>query len=139
MSELLLTGLARGRDSVSWDEIAALPGATHHFDLIAGDAIGDRVPVSGILDLANPSGDAAFCTVIAANDAYAASIPVADLRSGGWLEFRLNGSPLPADRGGPLRLTVARGKTMCWNVKDVAELRFTAAQEPDSVPTRPTH
>jgi len=139
MSELRLTGLTRGRDSVSWDEIAALPGAFRHIDLIVGDAVGDRVPVAAIVDLADPSSDAAFCTVVADNDAYTASIPITDLRNGGWLAFRLNGGPLPTDKGGPLRLTVVQGKTMCWNVKDVAELRFTAAREPDSVPARPTH
>ena len=67
------------------------------------------------------------------------SIPIDDLRTGGGLAFALDGEPLPDERGGPLRLTVAQGGTLCWNVKDVGELRFTAHREPDSVPAKPTH
>jgi hypothetical protein len=139
MSELRLTGRKRGSDSLSWDEIAAIPGAVADLSNIAKGAVGEAIPVAAVVDLAAPARDAAFCTVVAADDSYTASIPIADLRDGGWLVFRLDGRPLPTDKGGPLRLTVARGKTLCWNVKDVAELRFTAAKEPDSVPARPTH
>jgi hypothetical protein len=38
-----------------------------------------------------------------------------------------------------LRLTVVAGTTLCWNVKDVAELRFAPEQEPDDVPENPPH
>ncbi len=44
--------------------------------------------------------------------------------------------PKPA---GPYRLIVASGVTLCWNVKQVAELKLTAGAEPDDVPAEPTH
>ena len=52
---------------------------------------------------------------------------------------RLGDGPLPAERGGPFRLTVAAGATLCWNVKDVGELHFSTERLPDSVPERPSH
>jgi DMSO/TMAO reductase YedYZ molybdopterin-dependent catalytic subunit len=76
---------------------------------------------------------ATHCSVISTDGSYTASIPIADLRSGGMLRF------VPPDDGGPIRLQVLDGSTLCWNVKDVGELRFTAGSEPDSIPPDPTH
>ena len=137
MSELRLTGLKRGSGSLSWDEIAAMPAT--EMTSIADNAIGDAVPAALLIELAEPEQDAAYCSVVSVDGAYSASIPIADLVEGGWLAFRLDGAPLPAGNGGPLRLTVALGRTLCWNVKDVGELRFTPTKEPDSVPARPEH
>ena len=139
MSELLLTGLKRGRDSVSWEELSALPGIVGDTGSVGNDAAGEAVPITAIVDLAEPRDDAAYCSVVSADGSYTASIPLADLRDGGWLAFRLSNAPLPAEMGGPMRLTVTRGRTLCWNVKDVGELRFTASKEPDSVPARSKH
>ena len=65
---------------------------------------------------------------------YRASIPLAELQRGGWL---LLGQP--RDAGGPVRLVVEEGRTLCWNVKHVVGLRFTEGPEPDSVPENPPH
>ena len=106
---------------------------------IADNAVGEAVPAALLVELAEPEPDAAYCSVVSVDGAYSASIPIADLVAGGWLAFRLDGEALPEEHGGPFRLTVAEGKTLCWNVKDVGELRFTATKEPDNVPARPTH
>ena len=66
-------------------------------------------------------------------------LPLDDLREDGWLAFSEAGGPLPGNRGGPFRLTVAEGSTLCWNVKRVATLRVTAGPEPDDVPENPPH
>ena len=136
---LRISGLAAGAGDIEWDEIAALPGGVTQAATVAPGAAGSAVPMAPIITLAAPAATATHCTVASRDGGYTASIPIATLRRGGWLAFALDGSPLPADLGGPLRLTVAEGATLCWNVKDVGELRFTTAKEPDSVPENPPH
>lgn len=120
MTALRITGLGRGSlDSAELGELAE--GGT-------------TVPVASILDRFPVDPAATYCSVISTDASYSASIPIDDLRDGGWLAYSL-----PPDLGGPLRLTVTEGSTLCWNVKDVGELRFTADREPDSVPAKPTH
>lgn len=139
MSGLRLTGLKRGKDVVSWEELRTIPGGIPDAHSIADTAVGEAVPVAAIVDLADPDGDASHCSVVSSDGLYSASIPLIDLIDGGWLAFRLGNKPLPRASGGPIRLTVTRGRTLCWNVKDVGELRFTADKEPDSLPERPKH
>lgn len=139
MSILTLSGATRGRKAVGWAEIASLPGAIEDVRTVAGDAVGAAVPAVALVDLARPDDDVRFCTVISTDGSYRACIPLDELIEGGWVAYRLGDSPLPADAGGPLRLTVVRGNTLCWNVKDVGRLRFTSAPEPDDVPARPEH
>ncbi len=139
MSELRLTGLRRGKPSISWKELATLPGRVPDLAAIVSDTVGEAVPVAAVIDEAEPHDDARYCSVVSTDGSYTASIPLTDLSDGGWLAFRLSNAPLPNEKGGPMRLTVALGGTLCWNVKDVGELRFTATKEPDSVPARPDH
>ena len=139
MSGVVFSGRASGRHRLSWDDIAALPGTLEQIPLAAAGAVGAAVPAAALVEIAQPDDDAAFCTVISTDGDYRASIPLSDLLEGGWVAFQADGRPLPASKGGPLRLIVAKGRTLCWNVKDVGELRFTAAKQPDSVPPRPKH
>ncbi len=92
---------------------------------VFGDRSGPALPVEAVLDT-----DLDWVTVESSDD-YRASIPTIDLVTGGLL--LLDGS------GGPVRLLVADGSTLCWNVKHVAALRATDAKEADSVPENPPH
>lgn len=138
MSDLSISGATLGVPSLSSAAMARLPGVSAVGNL-AENAVGDAVPLSEVVRLARPAPSATHCTVTSNDGTYSASIPIDELVEGGWLAFRLDGDELPHENGGPLRLTVARGRTLCWNVKDVGELRFTAGPELDSVPARPTH
>ena len=80
--------------------------------------------VASLLDAAQPLPGADHGTVIARDDGYRASIPLADLRRG-----------LLADG----RLTIPEGRTLCWNVKDVVRIEVTRGKQPDSVPENPPH
>jgi hypothetical protein len=135
--DLRITGLGIG--SFSWERLFALPGRVEDASTVATDAVGAAVPVASILAEATIDPAATHGTVVSHDGAYAASIPLETLRRGGWLAVALDGEPLPADRGGPLRLTVADGDTLCWNVKGVGEIRLTAGPERDSVPDDPPH
>ena len=136
---LRIPGLVARTDDIEWDEIAALPDVATEASAVATGAVGTAAAMASLIALATPTTFATHCTVVSRDGGYTASIPLATLRAGGWLAFALDGSPLPAALGGPLRLTVADGATLCWNVKDVGELRFTAAHEADSVPENPPH
>ncbi len=77
-------------------------------------------------------------SVVGGDDHYSASIPLVKAKAGGMLYLGVDES-LPRSVGGPFRLVVQDGRTRCWNVKNVRELRFTTGAEPDSVPTQPAH
>lgn len=87
---------------------------------------GRALPVAAVFGTELP-----FATVASTDGEYTASIPTADLVSGGLL--------LLDDAGGPLRLVVAQGSTLCWNVKHVGSITATATRQPDSVPENPPH
>ncbi len=137
MSALRATGLGRGR--LEWSEIDSIAGgAGDGSDPAATDASA-TVAVASILEHLVIDPAATHCSVVSRDGSYSASIPLDELRDGGWLSYGLDGNELTSDLGGPLRLTVRQGTTLCWNVKDVGELRFTAGKEPDSIPEKPTH
>jgi DMSO/TMAO reductase YedYZ molybdopterin-dependent catalytic subunit len=80
------------------------------------------------------SPDVDHVTVESGDGHYRASIPLHEMRRGGRLLLGLS-----KDRGGPVRLIVEDGRTLCWNVKRVVALRFTQGSEADSVPENPEH
>ena len=136
---LAISGDAANTSSVDWSELGSLPGVVADVTAVAPGAVGRAVPISVLLDRVRPGQQATHVTVISSDGSYRASIPLDEVATGGWLAFALDDAPLPAERGGPLRLTVAEGTTLCWNVKDVAEMRFTVGSEPDDVPEKPPH
>ena len=91
--------------------------------------VGAPTSVAAVLGQLRIDESATHCTVVSRDGSYSASIPLEELSDNGKLSME----------GAGLRLTVVDGTTMCWNVKDVGELRFTAGKEPDSVPARPRH
>ncbi len=123
-------------------ETADLEDAAGRIDdvaVVAPGFSGSAAPMAVILDRASPWDGATHCTVMSDDGHYRASIPLPDLRSNGWLLYGSADEPLSRDAGGPFRLIVPDGKTLCWNVKGVAELHFTSGPEPDSVPENPPH
>ena len=112
------------REALSLASLVALPDVIDAGTRLA-DRSGPALPVGAVFET-----DLDWVTV-ESGDHYRASIPTADLLSGGLL--------LLAGPGGPVRLVVADGTTLCWNVKHVASLRATSAKETDSVPENPPH
>ena len=137
MPELRITGLASG--IVEWRELGDIADEAEAAGGHSDGVVGAAVPVASVVERFPIDPSATHCSVVSRDSSYSASIPVDELLGGGWLAYALDGKPLPAEKGGPFRLTVMQGTTLCWNVKDVGELRFTAGEEPDSVPERPTH
>ena len=101
---------------------------------------GSRVlPVGDVLRVAQASDSAGHVTFVGGDGDYTASIPIADASDKGLLLVGHDEAGLAPDRGGPIRLIVRDGDTLCWNVKDVTAIRVTAAKEDDSVPNNPPH
>jgi DMSO/TMAO reductase YedYZ molybdopterin-dependent catalytic subunit len=99
---------------------------------------GRAIAASDLLSASGLPPTADYCSVGSDDGLYRASIPLADLERG-WLIYRDGDGPLSRSRGGPFRLVVEVGRTLCWNVKGVAEMRVTMGPEPDSVPENPPH
>jgi len=97
------------------------------------------VAISAILGAIDRLGPATHCTAISENGAYRACIPLENVHTGGRLAVRRDGKPIPPTDGGPYRLTVEQGATLCWNVKAVEEFRLSDGPLPDDVPADPTH
>lgn len=121
---LEITGLA-ARPGL-WDEEALRALAR------PAPARGTAVGVGAVLDACRPEPGASHVTAVTSAGDYSASIPLAEASRG---ELLMVGE---AD-GGPLRLNIPQGRTLCWNVKDVGTLRLTDGPEPDSVPENPPH
>ena len=126
---LEVTGAVRVALAFEVGEIAALDGRVHR---VFGATSGDAVAMAALLDLVEPAPGADHVTVSSGDGHYRASIPLEQLRGAGWLFVGV-------ERGGPLRLVVEEGRTLCWNVKDVVGLHLTQGPEPDSVPENPPH
>lgn len=136
-SSLLFDGLVETPTEVPWDELDRFD--TQDAADVAVGFLGDAVALADLVDRAAPLDAATHCTVASDDGHYRVSIPIGELRNKGWMVFRFEGEPLPRDRGGPLRLIVPEGRTLCWNVKAVVGMRFTDGPEPDSVPANPPH
>lgn len=119
--------------SVDIADVAGAAGARDASAVFPGRR-GIAVPVASIM-----STDLPWVTVASADGAYRASIPSATLLEGGRLIVGTSDAPLSEDEGGPIRLLVADGETLCWNVKDVDSLVATETRQPDSVPDDPPH
>ena len=113
-----ITGLAAERVVTGAELSALLAGSPH-----------GEVAVASLLDLTTVDPGARRVHVTSDDGSYSASIPIDEIRNSGVITAGAEGN----------RLRVHDGRTLCWNVKDVAELRLTATKEPDSVPERPTH
>lgn len=96
------------------------------------------VSLGELLGQAEPAANASHVSAVSDDGLYSASIPLVEALSKGQLVVGA-GETLARSAGGPFRLTVPGGSTLCWNVKSVGELRVTAGAEPDSVPENPTH
>ncbi len=132
-------GLVGAPRVFGWEDVDRISGQIPDVGEVAEGFEGAAVPVAGMLDAAVPRAGARFVTVESDDGLYRACLPLDELRGKGWLVHKLEGAPLTRERGGPFRLVVPQGRTLCWNVKGVAALRVTAEQEPDSVPANPRH
>jgi hypothetical protein len=129
-ASLKVTGLVERPGEWGFKDLAELGGQVR-------EAGGRGVSAGSLLEASGARG--CFVSVESEDGAYRASIPIEELSAKGVVVYGLGRSDLPRDRGGPFRMLVPGGRTLCWNVKGVGEMRVTAEPEPDSVPANPSH
>ncbi len=102
---------------------------------------GDAVKLAGILELARPAHDAKWLGLHAAADDFHASIPLDAVAYKALVIYRLDGEPLPAKVGGPVRFFIPDFAAChtheideCANVKFVDRIELTVEKGFDNRP-----
>lgn len=92
-----------------------------------------------VVDILGDRADATHVSFETHAGDYRASIPLDVVESQAIIIHSSEAGPLDIAAGGPYRLLVPEGRTLCWHVKGLARLRMTVGPEPDSVPEKPPH
>ncbi len=128
---------------LSFEDFAALPAESQIEDVGRIDAKrkGDAVKLAALLARVQPKPAAKYLTLHASTDDFHASIPLETVRDRAIVIYRLEGQPLPASAGGPLRFYIpdfAACHTSeidkCANVKFVDRMELTAHPGQDNRP-----
>ena len=103
---------------------------------------GVAVTLEGVLLKAGIKSTAKYLTLHATADDFHASVPLEVVRGQGLLIYELEGSPLPAKAGGPVRFWVRDAASCrndevdeCANVKFVDRLELSSERGYDNRPT----
>jgi DMSO/TMAO reductase YedYZ molybdopterin-dependent catalytic subunit len=102
---------------------------------------GDAVRLAGILKLVQPRGSARYLGLHSSSDNFHASIPLEAVAERALVIYRLDGQPLPAKAGGPVRFFIPDFAAChteeideCANVKFVDRIELTAEKGFDNRP-----
>ena len=102
---------------------------------------GDAVTLAGLLELAGAKSSAEYLGLHSTADDFHASIPLAPVRAQSFFIYRLNGQPLTAAVGGPIRFFIPDHAEChtdevdeCANVKFVEHVELTAEKGYDNRP-----
>jgi DMSO/TMAO reductase YedYZ molybdopterin-dependent catalytic subunit len=129
--------------SLAFADLAAIPQAFQVLDVSRIDAKrqGDAVTFEGLLARVRPKPSARYLTLHSSTDDFHASIPLEAVRGRAIVIYRLDGQPLPASAGGPVRFFIpdfAACHTSevdeCANVKFVDRIELTADRGFDNRP-----
>jgi DMSO/TMAO reductase YedYZ molybdopterin-dependent catalytic subunit len=140
---LKITGEVAQPRTLTYDNLASI-GTEHQVPdvsrLIPGRQ-GDAVKLAGIMELIKPTEKAKYLGLHASADDFHASIPLAAVLDRALVIYRLNGQPLPAKAGGPVRFFIPDFAAChtdeideCANVKFVDSLELTADRGFDNRP-----
>lgn len=140
---LQVTGEVESPLHLSFDDLAALPADQQVSDvsrLVPGRK-GDAVRFSALLKLAKQKPAARYLGLHSSTDNFHASIPLAAVADRALVIYRLDGQPLPAKSGGPVRFFIPDFAAChtdeideCANVKFVDRMELTAAKGFDNRP-----
>ena len=106
--------------TLDFENFATLPDQIADISTLVPDRQGQGVWIREVLDH-TPNADAIF---YADADRFSATVDLALVREQGLLIYGLEGQPLPASYGGPLRLIIPGHDDRCANVKGVARVEI---------------
>lgn len=140
---LTVAGMLTAPRPLSFADLAAIDSCHQIADVsrIAPGKKGDAVTLEGILELVQPKPEAKYLGLHAAADDFHASIPLDVVRDKAILIYRLEGQPLDAKSGGPVRFFIPDHHAChtheideCANVKFVDTIELTAEKGFDNRP-----
>ena len=140
---LSLSGLVAAPRQFTFDDLAALPARFQIADVsrIAPGKKGDAVTLTGILEVVQPQAGAQYLNLHATADNFHASIPLSAVKDKAILIYRLEGQPLSAKAGGPVRFFIPDHHAChtheideCANVKFVDAIELAAEKGFDNRP-----
>ncbi|MEX2026742.1 MAG: molybdopterin-dependent oxidoreductase [Pirellulaceae bacterium] len=140
---LSVTGLVAAPRQLSFADLVAIDGRHQIADVsrIAPGKRGDAVTLAGIVELVQPMPAAKYLGLHATADNFHASIPLSAVMEKALLIYRLDGQPLPAKAGGPVRFFIPDHHACqtheideCANVKFVDAIELTADKGIDNRP-----
>ena len=122
-------------------DLEALPGQVADVGTLVAGREGRAVRLAAVLDAAGPLPQATHLTVESGDGRFSANVPL-DALADALLVYRLADGPLPAEKGGPIRLLIPDAARCgraeidaCANVKHVAVLRLETGRGRDTRPT----
>jgi DMSO/TMAO reductase YedYZ molybdopterin-dependent catalytic subunit len=140
---LTISGEVAAPRTITFSELAAIDNAHQVADVsrIIPGRMGDAVRFAGLLGLVRPKSTAKYLGLHSSKDDFHASIPLAAVAERALVLYRLDGQPLPASAGGPVRFFIpdfAACHTAeideCANVKFVDRIELTAERGLDNRP-----
>jgi len=140
---LTIAGEVAQPQTLSFDDLAAIASEYQIPDVsrIVPGRKGDAVTLAGILDAVRPKGSAHYLGLHSSTDDFHASIPLDAVRDRALVIYRLEGQPLPAKAGGPVRFFIPDFAAChtdeideCANVKFVDRIELTAKKGFDNRP-----
>lgn len=145
MSDVLLkiVGEVESPRELTFAELAAVDPGQQIVDVsqIAAGRKGDAVRLAGLLALARPKSGAKYLNLHATADNFHASIPLSAVTEKAIVIYRLEGQPLSAKAGGPVRFFIPDHKAChtdeideCANVKFVDTIELAATRGFDNRP-----
>ena len=140
---LTISGDVSESRSLTFADLAAIDSTYQVADvsrLVPGRK-GDAVRLAGILKLVQPRETAQYLGLHSASDDFHASIPLAAVVDRALVIYRLDGQPLPAKAGGPVRFFIPDFAAChteeideCANVKFVDRIELTTEKGLDNRP-----
>jgi DMSO/TMAO reductase YedYZ molybdopterin-dependent catalytic subunit len=143
MSLLIIDGEVENRAALSFADLAAIeePHQVNDVSRIDPKRKGDAVTLEGLLARVRPKASARYLTLHSSTDDFHASIPLDAVRKRAIVIYRLDGQPLPATSGGPVRFFIPDFAAChtgevdeCANVKFVDRIELTSARGQDNRP-----
>ncbi len=122
----------------------SLPNQIENVSKVLPGKEGAAVSLQSILDHVGATGAARYITLECTDGKFSASVPLNSVRDAIIL-YRLEGRPLPANKGGPYRFLIpqasechVRDVDACANVKYLGRITFDAVRGKDTRPTNET-
>ena len=126
-------------------DFAALPEQVSDVSALVPGRSGGAVRLRSVLSVAGVGADATHLTVEASDDSFSACVPLDAIIDTALLTYREGDEPLPASKGGPVRMFIPEaassqidGVDACANVKFVGLLLVTVGVGRDTRPTSTT-